>query len=242
MKKIKVGLLPLYIKLYDDSLQWMRPRVNEFHDTISSMLFDRGLEVVDVPVCRIKSEFEEAIAKFEREKIDVMITLNLAYSPSLEASDAIAKSSFPVVVLDTTPDYVFDQETDSLYLDYNHGIHGVQDLCNLMRRNGKKYVICAGHYKNSDVLDRVVNACKAAVVARSMKTAKVGMVGDPFKGMGDFTLGEKVFKETIGFDVVKYSEADAVPVSEEAIKKEYEADCKACVVNGVDYDLYRDVA
>ena len=38
MNKPKVGLLPLYVKLYDDYLQWMRPKIEAFHKTITAKL------------------------------------------------------------------------------------------------------------------------------------------------------------------------------------------------------------
>ncbi len=242
MKQIKAGLLPLYIKLYDDFSSGMRTEIDRFHHAISDALRAKGLDIVDVPVCRIKEEFEAAIAKFEAEDCDCMITLNLAYSPSLEASDAIAKTYLPVIVLDTTPDYVYNQKSDPEILDYNHGIHGVQDLCNLMRRNGKGYVICAGHYEKSDVLDRVVKATKGALIAKTMKTAKGGVVGGQFYGMGDFAIAFDKIKETIGMEVVEYTADDVTEINDEELEEEYQADIAAYEVEGVSRELYYEVA
>ena len=52
-------------------------------------------------------------------------------------SDALAGTDLPIVVLDTTPGYAFGPTTDPAEIMYNHGIHGVQDMCNLLIRNGK---------------------------------------------------------------------------------------------------------
>jgi len=48
MTKPKVGLLPLYIELYDNSWPELRTRVDGFYHQIGSALSDRGLEVSTV--------------------------------------------------------------------------------------------------------------------------------------------------------------------------------------------------
>ena len=55
MTKASVGLLPLYIELYDNSWPEMRTRVDGFYQQIASALTDRGLEVDTVPVCSTKT-------------------------------------------------------------------------------------------------------------------------------------------------------------------------------------------
>ena len=37
---MKIGLLPLYIKLYDDNSPKMRPRLEEFYEKIRNALFE----------------------------------------------------------------------------------------------------------------------------------------------------------------------------------------------------------
>ena len=62
----------------------------------------RGLEVSTAPGCRWVPECKAAIKGFERASVDVLVTLHLAYSPSIESSAARAATPPPVVVLDTT--------------------------------------------------------------------------------------------------------------------------------------------
>lgn len=133
-----------------------------------------------------------------------MITLHLACSPSLESERALAATQLPLIVLDTTPDYLFDATIGSGRLMYNHGIHCVQDMCNLFRRNHKPLVICAGHIEHSDVLDRIVETVHVAAVWNRLSHSRIGIVGEPFKGMGDFHVPDEVLK-TLGISVVRYA-------------------------------------
>ena len=205
MKNLKVGLLPLYIKLYDDSWPELRDRIEGFYRTIADELEKRGAEVITVPVCRIEPEFASAVEFFESENADAIVTLHLAYSPSLESAGVLAKTELPVLVLDTTPTFDYSPSQDPGELLYNHGIHGVQDMCNLLIRNGKRFLIEAGHWEQSDVLDRIIDCVKAAKIAGSIRNARVGRLGETFRGMGDFALQDDVLKATIGIETIDYT-------------------------------------
>ena len=241
MKKIKVGLLPLYIKLYDDNTPERRPTIEAFRDLISQKLAEAGIDVITAPVCRIEPEFEEAVANFEKEGADAIVTLHLAYSPSLESARVLANTKLPIVVLDTTPDYAFNGFTPPRALSFNHGIHGVQDMCNLLRRNGKAFEIVAGHWKKSDVIMRAVNTLKAAVMANKLKSSRIGIIGDPFKGMGDFQLPYEDFRKYIGFETVQYSEKDVYRPTKAEVDEEYSSDCARFVNKDVSEELYDEV-
>lgn len=197
MRKPKIGLLPLYLKLYDDVLASARGHLEEFFETIVSEIEFRGLDVLPSSVCRIKPEFQAAVSNFEEAIVDAIVTLHLAYSPSLESVDALAGTNLPVIILDTTPTCEFGPEQVPDEILYNHGIHGVQDLCNLLIRRSKDFHIEAGHWKESDVIDRVAAWARAAKAASSMRKAKIGCIGAPFNGMGDFQVSQAAF-DTIG--------------------------------------------
>ena len=152
---MKIGLLPLYVKLYDDVTPDIRPRLNEFYEKIAVEFEKRGLEVVRSEFCRLSNEFKATVAKFERENVDAMVTIHMAYSPSLESIEALCDTSLPIIVLDTTETLEFTNEQDDGEIMYCHGIHGVMDMCSMLTQRGVEYAIAAGHWQESDVIDRV---------------------------------------------------------------------------------------
>ena len=202
MRNPKVGLLPFYIELYDHAWPEIRPVVEKFYQQIASALTERGLEVATVSLCRLEQEFEVAIRKFEREQLDAIVTLHMAYSPSLESASLLAATPLPIVVLDTTPAFSFgpDRVTDDT--NYNHGIHGVQDMCNLLLRNKKAFQFEAGHWKESDVLDRVAGWARSARLVGNIRRARVGRLGPPFRGMGDFAVQPETLERTLGIKTI----------------------------------------
>jgi L-arabinose isomerase len=81
---------------------------------------------------------------------------------------------------------------------FNHGIHGVQDMCNLLVRNGKTFIIEAGLWEKSDVIDRVIRHLPSARAASIMGRGRVGLLGRSFQGMGDFATTPERLAATIG--------------------------------------------
>lgn len=196
MKKVKIGFLPLYVKLYDDGAPNMRLRIDAFAKEVFELFKAReDVEIIASDICRLEGEFKEAITLFENEKVDSIVTLHLAYSPSLESEKVLRDTKLPIVILDTTPNFDFTGDEDTASISYNHGIHGVQDMCNLLVRNNKTFFVEAGHYRESDVLDRVVKRVKGIKVTKGFKNARVGTIGGEFAGMGDFRVTDSVYDE-----------------------------------------------
>ena len=243
MAKLKIGLLPLYLKLYDDFSSDRRPQIEKFYRTISSELEKRGVSVITSPLCRLEPEFAAAIDSFEKAQVDAIVTLHMAYSPSLESSAVLAGTDLPIVVCDTTPAFSFTSAQEPDELMYNHGIHGVQDMCNLMTRNGKSFEIAAGHWQQSDVLDRTVEHVRSAQMASHLRRMRAGLIGKPFKGMGDFFVPADRLRNTLGVETkilapTHYREL-AASVTDEEMKKEADLDRQRFVFDDVDQAAYK---
>ncbi len=205
MRQSRVGLLGFYLELYDRASPASRPRVDRFYGEIAAALRSCGLDVRTAPVCRLQSEFSSAVKHFEGAKVDALITLHLAYSPSLESAKVLARTTLPLIVLDTTPAFDYGPGQDPNELMFNHGIHGVQDMCNLLIRNQKPFRIEAGHWRKSNVLQRVADGVSAARLASAMRCARVGRIGTPFRGMGDFAVPSPILKRNLGVETVPCS-------------------------------------
>lgn len=212
---MKIGLLPLYVKLYDEVAPANHEKAQKFADDAVKALEKLSFEVISSPLCRVADEFKAAVKKFEEEKCEVIVTLHTAYSPSLECIDALASTRLPLVVFDTTPDKEFEFSFGSKLM-LNHGIHGVQDMCNLLLQRKKKFLICAGHYENAAYMQKLAKAITAASMTYHFTHGKVGSVGGVFAGMGDFRIPEGEF----GMETIYYQDDEAYLPTEEEIKNE----------------------
>lgn len=204
---MKIGYLPLYIKLYDE-IGTKRDVMQKFYEETAEMFREKGLAVVTSDFCRVASEFKETVKRFEDENVDAIVTWHAAYSPSLESIEVLANTHLPVIVFDSTPTEVFDMDAILAgAISWNHGIHGVMDMCSMLKRYGKPYAIAAGHYLDGKCIDRVIGFVRSAVAARSLNGMKVGLVGGSFKGMGDFLVEPAELKHRFGITVENVDKA-----------------------------------
>lgn len=228
MNRPKAGLLPLYLKFYDDVLPDLVARVAPFVHRVQAHLHRGGLEVAVAPIARTHPDFASAVERFESEGLDAIITLHLAYSPSLESAEVLAQSRLPLILLDTTPDRDFGGHVDPLRLLENHGIHGVQDLASVLRRLGKPFRVVAGHLDDPAVIERCIAAVRAARAAQHLSSMRVLRIGGMFPGMGDFAVSDDVLMRVLGVTVENIDSAglaDAVNAAgEDAVAAEIAAD------------------
>ncbi|MCF7855226.1 MAG: hypothetical protein K9N51_10555 [Candidatus Pacebacteria bacterium] len=197
----KIGLLPLYLKLYDDIRPECRAEFDGFIQEIVGEFTAHGITAELGSVCRVAHEFEAAVRQFEASGIDCIVTLHLAYSPSLEAIDALCRTSLPIVLLDTTMDADFGLGVSADRIMYNHGVHGVMDLASMLRRRGRSFEIVAGHLSDGRLMDRAAGLVRAACAARQFKSSHILRLGEAFAGMGDFSVPEDVLADTLGLCV-----------------------------------------
>ncbi|MDD4888942.1 MAG: hypothetical protein PHU85_03360, partial [Phycisphaerae bacterium] len=199
----RVGLLPLYIKLYDTAAPEAREKFTPFLAEVEAGLAAAGLVVERAPICCVAAEFDAAVADLEKRGVDLLIALHLAYSPSLESVPALTRTTLPLLLLDTTMDSDFGQAVNPDRIMYNHGIHGVQDLACMLRRNERPFEIVAGHLRLSDVLGSAGQIARAARAAKKLRGLRALRISGPFVGMGDFAVEDHVLADRLGVNVTK---------------------------------------
>jgi L-arabinose isomerase len=226
----KIGLLPLYLQLYDDIMPDKRAEFEPFLARIAAGFRRRRIDVIECGVCRVQSEFAQAVDHLESAAVDLIVTVHLAYSPSLEAVEALTDTELPLLLLDTTMDRDFGKDVDAARIMYNHGIHGVQDLACMLRRLGKPFQIVAGHLDSSDVMARAAEIARGACAAQCLADSRALRVGPAFAGMGDFAVDEDVLESELGITVDEITRADleeaVAEVSAGAIRKEMAEDLR----------------
>ena len=230
----RIGLLPLYLELYDACLPTCRERFAGWLGQIVEGFAAGGIGVEAAGVCRTKAECAEAMQAFTRADVDLIVTVHLAYAPSLEIIDALAGTHLPLLLLDTTMDADFGPEVDAERIMYNHGIHGVMDLACMLRRRGKAFEVVAGHVTTSPVLAQACAMARAAFAARRLRGSRVLRVGAAFAGMGDFVVPEGLLHRALGITVDNRSVDDLAPwvqaVTHEEVQAELAADSEAFTV------------
>lgn len=239
---LRIGLLPFYLKLYDEVMPECRAKFVPFLDRIAAGFRQRGLTVETAPVCRVAEEFQAAIDAFEG-RVDAVVTLHLAYSPSLEALDSFRNSRLPVILLDTTMDPAFGPDARAERILYNHGVHGVMDFASMLRRYRRDFEIVAGRADDPATFDKAVRYVRAARAVAGFRGARTLRVGEAFRGMGDFAVEESVLRACFGITVdevgLEALDRETAAVSDREVEAELDADRRRYTCR-LDEDVHRD--
>ncbi|MCX6030873.1 MAG: hypothetical protein NT169_16455 [Chloroflexi bacterium] len=197
--KARVGLLGLMFDLYD---AWpeLKPMMAEFAGQLVEEL--APFAEADFPgVCNTREQVERAVAGFEADGKDLIIVVLLTYAPSHIALPALLATRLPILIFNTQQLAGVGPETLSIDTTKNHGMHGVQDLANVLLRAGRPFHIVTGHYRDPRALAEVKAWCDAARVAKYLRGLRIGLVGYAMEGMGDFGLDETAFLSQVGVEV-----------------------------------------
>jgi len=205
-KKAEVGLLGLMLELYD---LWpeLKPTMAEFGRKLVDILSPFA-EVEFPGVCNTREQVDQAVAGFEAHGSDLIIVVLLTYAPSHIALPALMNTRLPVLIFNTQELPAITQETRSADTTKNHGMHGVQDLANVLLRAGYAFHLVTGHYQDERTLAEVRSWCDAARTVRFVKHMRIGLIGYPMEGMGDFGIDETALLAQTGIEVRRIAMKD----------------------------------
>jgi L-arabinose isomerase len=196
--KPRVGLLALTMELYETLVPDLRPEREKWvRDAVLPALSSIAEVVFQAAVFR-REDIETAIRHLEHEAVDVLLVVCLSYSPSQVALPALRQSRLPIVVWNTQELFAVDEDLVGDVLTANHGVHGTQDLCNVLVRSGVRFEYVTGHLDDPDVLDRLSDVLVPASAVSRLRRARLGLMGYPFPGMGDLGLDTTHMAATLG--------------------------------------------
>ena len=222
MKKARVGLLGLMLQLYD-RYPHIKPAMTEFAGELVSTMSPYA-DVIFPGVCNTRQLVNEAIAKFENDKVDLLMVVLLTYAPSHIALPGLCKTNLPILIFNTQKEYAITHDSGPDVTFKNHGMHGVQDLANVLLRSDRDFHILTGHYKNEKTLNELQAWCDASRVASFMRNVRIGLMGYSMEQMGDFAVDETAFLSQMGVEVQRIPMktvsdlASSAPIDEIAVQ------------------------
>ena len=222
----RVGLLTLMFEIYD-AFEYLEPDMASFcRELVDSI---GNFSDVSWPgICKTRAQVDEAVRKFEGDGLDLVIVVLLTYAPSHIAAKALIDAKLPLLIFNTQRLDEITPDMDPRELIRNHGVHGVQDLCNVLGRADRDFAIVTGHYLDDGALEEVREWCLAASMATLLRSTKVAALGHYLRGMGDFALDETGLLSTLGVEVIPLAQREVAATArgapEEELLKQMEGD------------------
>ncbi len=229
----RVGLLGLTLEFYETLAPELRPDREAWVRGSLIPALAPFAEAVFPGAAWTAGQVERQLAEFEARGLDAVVVVLLAYAPSLIAAPALARTRLPVIVWNTQELWAVDGGYDDAALLRNHGVHGTQDLCNVLVRQQAVFHYVTGHVRDAAAMEELADALHAARAVRHLRRARLGLMGYPFPGMGDFGLDTTHLATSLGcrwepLSVADFNRrADAAPAGEvrgliEQYRRDYE--------------------
>ena len=221
MSKPKIGLLGLTLELYEGTAPELRKGREAF---VREKLAPALADVADVRfdgAVFAREAVERAVAGFEADGVDAILVVLLSYAQSLVSAPALKRTDLPIVVWNTQELLAVNESYGNAEMLANHGVHGTHDLCNVLVRAGVPFEYVTGHVDDAEAVGELGDFFRAAYAAGRLRQARLGLLGYPFPGMGDFGLDTTHMATSLGcawtaLSVAEYvkrcAEADAAQV------------------------------
>jgi L-arabinose isomerase len=196
--KPKVGVLALTLEFYERSGPQTREGREKF---VRERLLPALDDVADVrfegAVFR-REDVERTVAKLEADGAEVLLVILLTYSTSLSTAPMLQTTRLPIVVWNTQELFAVDGSYGSKELTANHGVHGTFDLCNVLVRAGVPFDYVTSHVDDPDAVTQLGRRLRTAAGVQKLRQMRLGLMGYPFPGMGDFGLDTTHLAMTLG--------------------------------------------
>lgn len=193
----RLGLLGLMLELYDRAVPDLKPQQEVFARELVTALESLG-EVIWEGIAVTREEVDARLATMHAQGADLIVVVHFSYSPSLIALPGLLRSPLPIVLFNTQQLAAVDENFGYEGMLRNHGVHGQQDLANVLRRAGRAFGGVTGHYADPVALRELEDWVRAASALRRMRQAEIGRIGWAFQDMGDFGLDEAAFLSVVG--------------------------------------------
>lgn len=197
-KKPRVGLLALTLELYEELLPhlrtdreaWLRRALLPALEPLAEVQFDRA-------VFR-REEIDAEVRRLERAGADALLVVCLTYSPSQIVLPALKRTSLPIIVWNTQELEAVDDGFDGAKMLANHGVHGTQDLGNVLLRAGVPFRYVTSLPGEPAGMAELGDFFAAAAAVRTVRDARLGLMGSAMAGMGDFAVDTTHLVATLG--------------------------------------------
>jgi L-arabinose isomerase len=194
----RIGVLALTLELYETLAPtlrpsreaWLKEKAIASLSTVAEVVFERAVYTRD--------DIDAQVASLEAKGVDALVVILLTYSPSQLALPALQRTRLPICVWNTQELHGIDDSFTSADMIDNHGVHGTQDLCNVLLRSGVKFHYVTSHLCDQDAMAQLEDFFAAAAAVSQLRSMQVGLMGYPFPGMGDFAVDTTHLAASLG--------------------------------------------
>lgn len=196
----RIGFLGIMQELYDD----MIPDITRHQEAYANQIVEKlsGNVDVDFPkAARNRDDIEEIMDRFNTDKLDGLMIINLVYGPALNLVNALKRNNLPILVVNTQPVRTVTTDWNMNDLTYNQGIHGVQDTVNaIIRTVGDNFEVITEDWDTAAFVERVTEWARVARAVNKLRTMRIAWFGK-MNGMHDTIADYAAIMRVLGPEI-----------------------------------------
>ena len=164
----KIGLLALTLELYETLAPALRASREAWLRRELLPALGKTCEVVFSQAVFRREAIEAATAEFETAGAEAILVILLTYSPSQLALPALQRTRLPLAIWNTQELFAVDAAFTLEQMIDNHGVHGTQDLGNVLTRAGVPFHYVTSHPRDVHALAELNAFFTAAAACRRL--------------------------------------------------------------------------
>ena len=211
---IRVGLLTPYFAFFEARFPAdFRHTQMAYADGLADALRSAGLDVIASGLVDGAEAAAVTRDRFAAAGVDVVVACATMAAPPTYGSAALEGHDGPIIVWDDHRASRYPSDVDEVEATRRSGILGSIMLANVLGREGRRYLTVST--VDGDAAE-VVRAVRGAAAARSLRGARLGLLGGIIPGYGDVIL-DPATADALGIELVQVGPeavARAIAVSE----------------------------
>lgn len=211
----RVAVLGLTLSYYAERLPSLMGTLQRQLSQFTATLAGRA-DIVLTVLCSQEKAVQQAVHRAELEGVDALLLIPLSYTASMMTVPTLERTRLPVIIWNTQEAQEIRADYDITALLHNHVPQGTQDLTSVLRQRGRAFGMESGHYADAGALQGLADWLCAARALTAARQLHVGLLGEPFTGMGDFLGDASLIAMQWGPQVAKLCAKDFVRLCAEA--------------------------
>ncbi len=194
MKKHTIGILAAYADLYNRLCPGIGGQLQQIMDTMMAECTIEGINFVVSEAVSTPQQIDRKCRNLAEKKVDLLVVALAPYCPSGALAPSLVSLDMPVVLWPAQTMYrLVPEKYDSDTIIYNHGVHAVQDLANVLRKRKRHFGILHGHCEQESFKAELIRWAQAGAAVCAMQNANPVQIGGHFEDMLDLQIGADKF-------------------------------------------------
>jgi L-arabinose isomerase len=194
LRRGRAGVFGIGLAAYWDQFSGLKERLQRYQSQVESRLEGAGVDVVSAGLVDTPQAAAQAGQLFGSSDLDLIVCYVATYATSSQVLPVVQRAKLPVLVLNLQPVEALDYEhTDTGEWLANCSACCVPEISNAFARARIRFRVVSGTLSgHADEWTEIEQWCRAATLAGTLRTSRIGFLGHTYPGMldmySDFTM------------------------------------------------------